>query len=51
VLSPKKSVEGAVGGVVGAALLGAIYAAVVGSHLEAENPVITYAIICAVGAL
>ena len=34
-----------------AALLGAIYAAVVGSHLEAENPVITYAIICAVGAL
>ena len=50
-LSPKKSVEGAVGGVVGAALLGAIYAAVVGSHLEAENPVITYAIICAVGAL
>ena len=33
VLSPKKSVEGAVGGVVGAALLGAIYAAVVGSHL------------------
>ena len=40
-----------VGGVVGAALLGAIYAAVVGSHLEAENPVITYAIICAVGAL
>ena len=39
------------GGVVGAALLGAIYAAVVGSHLEAENPVITYAIICAVGAL
>ena len=51
VLSPKKSVEGAVGGVVGAALLGAVYAAVVGSHLEAENPVITYAIICAVGAL
>ena len=51
VLSPKRSVEGAVGGVVGAALLGAIYAAVVGSHLEAENPVITYAIICAVGAL
>ena len=40
-----------IGGVVGAALLGAIYAAVVGSHLEAENPVITYAIICAVGAL
>ena len=28
VLSPKKSIEGAVGGVVGAALLGVIYAAV-----------------------
>jgi phosphatidate cytidylyltransferase len=51
VLSPKKSVEGAIGGVVGAALLGAIYAAVVGSHLEAESPVVTYAVICAVGAL
>ena len=50
-VSPNKTVEGSVGGVVGAALLGAIYAAVVGSHLEAENPVITYAIICAVGAL
>lgn len=51
VLSPKKSVEGAVGGVVGAAILGAVYAAVVGEHLEAENPVFTYALICAVGAL
>ena len=51
VLSPKKSIEGAIGGVVGAALLGGIYAAVVGAHLEAENPIITYAVICAVGAL
>lgn len=51
VLSPKKSVEGAVGGVVGAALLGAIYAAVVGNYLEAENQVVIYAAICAVGAL
>ena len=49
VLSPKKSIEGAVGGVVGAALLGAIYAAVTGNHLEAENPVFTCTIIiCAV---
>ena len=52
VLSPKKSVEGAVGGVVGAALLGAIYA---GSRRQSSggrtHPVITYAIICAVGAL
>ena len=45
VLSPKKSVEGAVGGVVGAALIGVIYAAVLG------NDMLAYAIICAVGAL
>lgn len=45
VLSPKKSIEGAVGGVVGAALLGVAYAAVL------HNDMIAYAIICAVGAL
>ena len=45
VLSPKKSVEGAVGGVAGAALLGAVYAwAIKGALAE-------YALICAVGAL
>ena len=45
VLSPKKSVEGAVGGVVGAALLGVIYAgATPGKMAE-------YALICGVGAL
>lgn len=45
VLSPKKSVEGAVGGVMGAALLGGIYAAVT------QGKVIEYAVICAIGAL
>ena len=45
VLSPKKSVEGAVGGVVGAAALGAFYAAVT------HGPIVEYAVICAVGAL
>ena len=45
VLSPKKSMEGAVGGVVGAGLLGAVYA------LIFHQPVIAYAIICAAGAL
>lgn len=45
VLSPKKSVEGAVGGVAGAALLGAVYAA------ATREPVAGYALICAVGAL
>ena len=45
VLSPKKSWEGAVGGVVGAALLGVIYAA------ATQGPMLEYAVICAVGAL
>lgn len=45
VLSPKKSVEGGVGGVVGAALLGIAYAAVFG------QPIAAYAVICSAGAL
>ena len=44
-LSPKKSVEGAVGGVAGAVLLGVIYGAATGGELLA------YGIICGVGAL
>ena len=45
VLSPKKSIEGAVRGVAGAAGLGAAYAAII------HAPVMEYAVICAVGAL
>ena len=45
ILSPKKSVEGGVGGVAGAALLGAIYAAATGGKIA------EYALISAVGAL
>lgn len=45
VLSPKKSVEGAVGGVVGAVLLGLIYA------MATQGPVAVYMIICGVGGL
>lgn len=45
VLSPKKSVEGAVGGVLGAMLLGALYA------LGTKGPVLEYALICFFGAL
>lgn len=45
VLSPKKSIEGAVGGVVGAALLGVIYAA------ATQGKMAEYALICGVGAL
>ena len=44
VLSPKKSIEGAVGGMAGASALGAVYAVCTGA------PVIAYAVICAVGA-
>lgn len=44
VLSPKKSIEGAVGGVAGASALGTVYAVCTGA------PVIAYAVICAVGA-
>ncbi len=45
ILSPKKSVEGAIGGVVGAGLLGLVYGTVLGRQGWA------YLIICAVGAL
>lgn len=45
VLSPKKSIEGAVGGVAGATLLGVAYAA------ATQGPMVQYAVICAVGAL
>ena len=45
VLSPKKSIEGAVGGVAGAALIGVIYAA------ATQGKMAEYALICAVGAL
>lgn len=45
VLSPKKSVEGAVGGVAGAALLGVLYAYLIKGGMAG------YALICAVGAL
>lgn len=51
VLSPKKSIEGAVGGVLGAAALGAGYAAIFTEKINMTiNPVIAFAVICAVGA-
>ena len=51
VLSPKKSVEGAVGGVAGATLIGAVYAAAVGKYLQSGDQVLNFAVICAAGAL
>jgi phosphatidate cytidylyltransferase len=51
-LSPKKTVEGAVGGVLGSAVAGMIYAACMIRFMHAENvrtPV--YGLICVCGAL
>lgn len=52
VLSPKKSIEGAVGGVVGAAGIGALFGWFVKSRVDSDvNFIILFAIISAVGAL
>ena len=52
VLSPKKSVEGAVGGVVGAALLGFIYATLFGSQMaELHSPRLSCTAACAIAAV
>lgn len=49
VLSPKKSVEGGIGGVVGAALIGVLYALAINKWGGAGVDVMSYAIIGAVG--
>ena len=52
ILSPKKSIEGAVGGVAGAALLGFIYACAFGGRmLEMGNPRLSCAVACAIAAV
>lgn len=52
VLSPKKSIEGGVGGVVGAALLGAVYAVAINHFAPGtEANVVLYAAICGVGGI
>lgn len=51
-LSPKKSIEGAVGGALGAAGLGALYGYAVKDRLPGDGKLIAFfALICAVGAL
>lgn len=45
VLSPKKSIEGAIGGVAGAVILGLIYA------LCTKGPILAYVLICFFGAI
>lgn len=53
VLSPNKSVEGSIGGIVGSWLLGMLFGGVFRYHLEGifENPVVSCGIVSAVGAV
>lgn len=52
VLSPKKSIEGAIGGVAGAALLGFIYACFFGAHMrEMTNPKLACTAACAIASV
>ena len=50
-LSPKKSVEGGIGGIVGAALLGVLFALAMNQWGGAQANPIHYAVICAVGGM
>ncbi|MFT4144719.1 MAG: phosphatidate cytidylyltransferase [Mobilitalea sp.] len=52
VLSPKKSLEGCIGGVVGAAAIGAIYALITKDYLtEVSNPILAFAVIGAASSI
>lgn len=49
-LSPKKTVEGAIGGLIGCALLGAAYGFFISKHLRVTfNPITLFPVICIVG--
>lgn len=51
-LSPKKSIEGGIGGILGAALLGAVYALAINKFATgADANILHYAIICGVGSI
>ena len=51
-LSPKKSLEGCIAGVVGAALIAFIYATIIKNHLkEIDNPQLIFAVIGAVSSV
>lgn len=50
-LSPKKSVEGGIGGIVGAALLGALFAIGANYFVNASANPLYYALICGVGGM
>ncbi len=50
-LSPKKSVEGGIGGIAGAALLGALFALGANHFVDASANPLHYALICGVGGM
>lgn len=52
VLSPKKTIEGAVGGVIGAAVLGLVYASLFGERMtQVADPKLACALACAIAAV
>lgn len=52
ILSPKKSIEGAVGGLVGSALLGFVYAYIFKDNMNSiNNPLVLFPVVCVVGGL
>lgn len=51
VLSPNKSLEGCIGGVVGAALLGVLYAQLYVGKATSENLTLFIAFVCSIGAV
>ncbi len=52
VLSPKKTVEGAVGGIVGAGILGFLYGLIARNYMAVDFPVVlVFTIVCVLGAL
>lgn len=51
ILSPKKSIEGAVGGITGAALLGCVFALILNKTGNGSHSLALYALICTVGAM
>ena len=50
-LSPKKSVEGGVGGIIGAALLGVLYALAMNAWAGAQVNPLSFAVICGAGGM
>lgn len=51
VLSPKKSKEGCIGGIVGAALIGSLYCLAMNTWFEQDGSVFQYALICGCGSV